>query len=410
MNAIHDAAHPTLRREPPILSVAALDRDPHGLYRRLRPVTPLIRRDNGSYIAIRACDVEQLATDPRTRQSETDYLRLRGITSGPLFETFSNWMLFSNGREHRRRRLPMSRAFAFKLIVALRPKIRALAHALIARHVSRGSMSFIDDFAALLPAHLICTILGLPESDIPRFTHWVYSVSRAVGLSFLDEELGQINADAEQLQRYTGELLDSRRRAPQEDFLSSFVAAVEQEGTLSPAEALAQVVLLILAGSDTTRGAMAVQVSLLLEHREQWQAVCADEALIPGAVSEALRYEPIAASIPRVTLEDLRLDPYVIPRDSFVSLSTMAAMRDPALYDEPDTFCIRRSESSRRHLVFGAGAHRCLGEALARAELEEGLTALVQRLPQLQLAGDPLRLKGHSGIRRPTPMPVSWPA
>ena len=395
--------------EPPTLSQAEIDEDPHGIYRRLRPITPVIRREGGSYIAIRGRDVQQLATDPRIRKSETEVLRARGITEGPIFEIFSKSMLYSNGQDHRRRRLPLSRAVAFKLIDALRPKIRSVADALIDRHFSSGAMSFTDDFCAVIPAHLICMILGLPELDIPRFTHWVHSLSRYFGFSFLPAEIPGIQTAAMELAQYMRKLLDARREAPRDDFLSSFVATAERDGTLSAAEILAQILTVIVGGIDTTRGAMAVQVALLLQHREQWDAVRTDEALIPGAVSEALRFEPVGGSISRVTVEDIPLDQYIIPSNSVLSLSTLSAMRDPDLYHEPDIFNIRRADHPRLHPVFGAGAHRCLGEALARAELEETLAAVVSRLPQLRLAGNPPVVHGHSGIRRVGSMHVSWP-
>ena len=155
---------------------------------------------------------------------------------------------------------------------------------------------------------------------------------------------------------------------------------------------------------------MAVQVSLLLEHREQWDAVRTDQSLIPGAVSEAMRFEPTVGSIPRFTLEDIALDGHVVPRNSILTLSTMSAMRDPTQYAEPDRFNIHRTDHPRRHLVFGAGAHRCLGETLARVELEEGLAALLERLPELRLKDNPLIVRGHAGIRRLIlPMRVWWP-
>jgi cytochrome P450 len=406
MSPEQPALHAT---EIPLFPIAALDRDAHRIYREQRSLTPLIRREGGSYIAIRAPDVERLATDPQTRQMETDLLKSRGIASGPLFNAIENSMLYSNGPEHRRRRSPMSRAFAFKLMSALRPQIRALAHSLIDRHFARGEMNFLDDFASLLPAHLISAILGLPESDIPHFTGWVYRMSRAISFSFANADIPDIEAAAQQLASYAQGLLAARRAAPRDDFLTSYVEAVDQEGLLSPAETLAQLITTILAGSDTTRGAMAVQVSLLLQHHEQWDAVRADNELIPRAVSEALRYEPVAASIPRFTLEDIDLDGHVVPANSILTLSTMAAMRDPARYNEPDSFDICRTDLPTRHLVFGAGAHRCLGETLARAELEEGLAAILERLPHLRLVGDPPAIQGHGGIRRVGPMVVSWP-
>lgn len=117
--------------EPPTFSIAELDRDPHPLFRRMRLMTPFLRRDDGSYIAIRCGDVERLYADTRTRQMETERLRSQGIHSGYLYDIFRHTMLYANGTTHRQRRAPLSRAFAFRLIAELRPTIRARAHKLI---------------------------------------------------------------------------------------------------------------------------------------------------------------------------------------------------------------------------------------------------------------------------------------
>jgi cytochrome P450 len=394
--------------EPPIVSTAALDADPHALFRHHRALTPLIKREDGAYVVIRAGDVERLATDPRTRQLETELVQSRGVTEGALFDFFKYGMLTSNGSDHHRRRAPLSRAFASRLIAELRPRIRATAERLIDNAYRQGEMNLLDQFAAVLPATIISEILGLPEADLPRFTGWVYQFARVFSASFAHEDAAQIETAARHLTDYVSELLASRRTAPSGDFLTSYAIAVAQEGNLSPIETLIQIVTVILAGSDTTRAGMTILVALLLRHRDQWDAVCRDPALIPGAVSEALRFEPPVGSFPRVTLEDLGVDGYRVPRGRILSISTLSAMRDPALYAEPDVFNIRRTDHPRRHLVFGAGAHRCLGEALARVELEEGLAALVQRLPQLELVGAPPTIHGHAGIRRVDAMQVGW--
>jgi cytochrome P450 len=140
-----------------------------------------------------------LSIDPRTRQSEGERLRSQGIDAGPLFEVLDNTMLYSNGAVHRRRRAPLSRAFAFRLITGIRPRIRALAIGLLRSHQPRGEINFLDDYAALLPARAVSMLLGLPEADIPIFTRWVYTLAPALGFSFLPAELPAMQQAARDL-------------------------------------------------------------------------------------------------------------------------------------------------------------------------------------------------------------------
>jgi cytochrome P450 len=393
--------------EPITVDTREVEEHPHRVFRHFRPLTPFVKREEGFYIAIRAQDVEQLATDPRTRQAETEFVVSRGVQDGPLFDFAKHTMVLSNGTDHRRRRAPLARAFAVKLIEELRPQIRAIADELIDDCVKRGGMSLLSDYCSVLPARIIAQILGLPAADIPEFTRHVYNLARIFTPAFSGEMVADTQHSAMKLMGYAKDLLDDRRRHSQNDFLTSYLEGLENSESLSDIEALAQVVTVIVGGSDTTRTAMAIQLSLLLQHREQWQGVCSNATLIPGAVLESLRYEPSVGSFPRFTLEDVDIDGCVVPRNCTLRLSTLSALRDPARYADPDKFDIARTDAPRRHPVFGAGSHRCLGEALAKAELEEGLAALVTRLPQLELAGEPARIYGSGGIRTIQEMRVS---
>jgi cytochrome P450 len=394
--------------DPPTVSAAELDVQPHEMFQRYRSIAPFLKRDNTGYLAIRAPDVEALITDPRTRQVEIEVALARGLREGALFDFYRHSMLFTNGPDHRRRRAPMSRVFAARLVEEMRPRIRAIAEQILDEARPEGGMNFLDRFCSLIPARMISDILGMPEADIPRFTAWVYSMSRAINSSFSNEHMAEIEHASQQLTRYVGELLDARRATPQEDFLTRFAQAVDEDGALSPKETLAQLVSVILAGSDTTRTALAIQTDLLLKHPDQWEAVRKDPALIPGAVSEAMRFEPSVGSIPRFTVEDVEVEGFLVPRNAILSLSTLSAMRDPSLYSEPDRFDITRADHQKRHLVFGGGVHRCLGESLATVELQEGLAAIAMRVPDLRVVGEPPRILGHSGIRRMTEMHVAW--
>ncbi|WP_338664097.1 cytochrome P450 [Pararoseomonas sp. SCSIO 73927] len=392
----------------PTLSVRELEADPHGVFGRYRPVTPVIAREGGGLIVLRAADVEGLMGDSRVRQTEVELPRQRGVADGALFDIFLNGMVTSNGPEHRRRRAPFTRTFAASLVTALRPVIRSEAEALIDRWRGERGADLVPGFAALLPARVISRMLGLPEGDIPYFTRLVYSVSRFLSFTFRPDELEGIKDDARALYEYVAVLVAGGRGVGRNDVLSGLLAAAAERGELTPVEVIVQIVTLIIGGTDTTRVAMASQVSLLLLHRAQWDALCAEPGLVRSAVAEGLRYEPSVASVGRVTLEEVVLGGTVIPAGQYLTLSTLSALRDEAVYDRPDLFDMHRADQRRPHMVFGGGPHRCLGEALARAELEESLSALTSRLPGLRLAGPPARVQGHMGIRRLDHLPVVW--
>ncbi|RMF36622.1 MAG: cytochrome P450 [Alphaproteobacteria bacterium] len=381
--------------------------DPHAGYARCRPLTPLIEFGDGLPYAIRHADVMALMTDPRTRQMETEGLLLRGIGSGALYDFFANTMLLSNPPVHARRRRPAARAFAYRLIDRWRPRIRALVGEMLDGIAAAGEAEFLTAIAAPLPARLTARILGAPREDAPGFASLVYRMSRGLG-SFRPEEFPAIEEAAAELTRYVRGLLEARRESPREDFLTDYLARVEEAGTLSEAETLMQIVSLIIAGSDTTRFGLTALFSNLLADRAQWQTVCNDPALAPAAVEEALRFEPPVGSIVRVLVDPLEIGGIALPEGTVLNLSMISAQRDSAVFSEPDRFDIRRDDHPRANISFGDGPHRCLGEMLARAEMEEALRAIASRFPQMRLAGPPMRPRGHTGIRGAGALPVAW--
>ena len=391
----------------PVLKTSDLDADPHGMFRRYRAVYPFVRRDSGGYIVLRHADVERLGKDPRTIAGETAFPEMLGVKDGALFDFFEQGMLTANGGIHRRRRAPFSRSFAARAIADLRPRLRRTSEALIDSWYADGHVEFVAQFAGQLPARIIGDLLGLPQADIPFFTGLVYQVTRFVSHSITPDEIPKSEAACRQLRDYVEKTLNDRRRTPRGDFLSHFLMNAEAAGELSPLEMVFQITQLIIGGTDTTRVAIVMQVALLLQHREQWDAVCRDPTLVSGAVAEAMRFEPSVASFVRVTTEDIEVGGAVLPTGQLAVMSTMSAARDEEVYERPDVFDIRRNDHPRLHPIFGAGAHRCIGEALARAELEESLSALTTRIPQLHLDQAPA-IKGHAGIRRIDTMQISW--
>jgi cytochrome P450 len=391
----------------PTLTLAELEADAHGAFRRYRREHPVVRHESGAYFVLRFADVDRLSRDPRIGPSGTAFPKMLGLNDGTIFDAFLYGMLTSDGDVHRRRRAPFSRLFAARAINEMRPGIRRTAEDIIDGWYGDGDVDFVDGFAAKMPARLIADLLGLPREDIPQFTLLVYEVTKILSFGRTPDEIVGVGVFAQRLRDYVDKALDERRRSPRGDFLSAFLAAATEAGEMSPQEMLYQIFQLIIAGTDTTRVALVMLVALLLQHGEQWAQVCRDSALVPGAVAESMRFEPSVGSVSRVSREDIDVEGAIIPAGKYVTLSTMSAMRDEKAYDRPDTFDIHRTGLPRLHPIFGYGAHRCLGEALARAELEESLSAITARIPQLQLDVPPA-VRGHFGVRRADAMRVSW--
>jgi len=386
----------------------ALNEAPHEIYKKHRSDFPFLQRECGAILVLRAKDVQALISDPRTRQIETELAQARGITSGPVIDLISYSVLFSNGAVHRRRRQPLSRGFAFRMMEGLRSNVRSLAEELVTHKVADGALRLRDDYAAAIPAITIAGILGIPRCDVPLFTSLSYRVSRILTTSWTSEDLPDIEKAIEELSEYVSELIDDRRKRPRGDFLTDYVASVDEAGEMSALEAIMQIVSVVLGGTDTTRTAIVVMIGLLLRQRDGlWQMLRDHPEMVPAAVSESLRYEPSAASVPRLAVADIELDGHVIPRGSPVLLSTMSALRDPEVYIEPDQFNLMRP-MGRWHPVFGGGEHRCLGEALARVEMEEALSALLNSRLDLKLGDQQLKVHGHAGIRHADELVLRW--
>lgn len=384
------------------------DADAYAYLKTLRDQAPIARTPMGIVLALRHRHLE-LVTSGVTRQLENETKLMQGITSGPIWDLNSSGMLFANGEVHRRRRSPVAKTFAFKLMDAMRPKASELATELINERLGKGPFDFVGEFAAQIPARIIADILGIPRSDLPVFMQWIADTAASIG--FIDtDKREQIENSLVAFNAYVQELLDNRRATPRDDFISHYVDETRSGGELSDAEIRTQVLGVILAGSDTTRGSLCMTLATLLTHPDQWRAFCADpEGLKKGVVNEGLRYQPIVAGVPRVAIEDVEIDGYRIPAGTPIAVSLLSALRDPDVYADPDTFDITRTDHPRWHPIFGGGAHRCLGEALARAEMEETLVAIARLAPNTKLVSDfPILQPG--AIRQVGAMQVAFEA
>jgi cytochrome P450 len=383
-----------------------LGEDPHPRVRALREASPVAITSQGMVVAMRARHLDIVLGDA-TRQVETDFLALQGVTEGPLIDGRRASLLFSNGDVHRRRRQPLVKTFAFALMEGLRPSTATVADRLVSERLGGGAFDFLDQVASYVPARIIGGILGIPESDMAYLQRLVEGASASLS-TFTPQARRELEANHLEFGAYVQSLLDRARRNPKDDFLSNFVSVVDAAGTLSEMEIVSAIVILITAGSDTSRSAIAATLSLLLQHPQEWSKFIANpDAMKKGAVAEGLRCEPVASGLPRYSVRDFELDGYLVPAERVVAFSILSACRDPEIYARPDVFDISRTDHPRWHMAFGGGAHRCLGEALARIEIEETLAAIARLAPRTRLEG-PLPRLNNEAIRNVDQMRVSF--
>lgn len=365
-----------------------------------RALGPIARDSAGMLHLFSQADLFTVLDDALTRQIETETLLMRGVTDGPAWEFHAHSLLFSNGDAHRARRGALGRTFAFPLMRALRPEIRATVEALVAEAGRTGRpVDFLRDVAGPLPARVIASILGVPQGDAEAFAQLVYSAIRVMQLRS-DDVFQAASADLERLNAYVAMLMEDRRRNPDDDFLTRFVKDADATGRLDETEVRTQIVTVIFGGSDTTRASLTMAFARLLQHPEQWEMIKADpDGWKAAAVEEALRFDPVVGGLGRVAVRDFDLRGLRIPKHTAMSPNLVGALRDPDMYRNPQSFDITRTDHPRHTPAFGAGPHRCLGEALARVELEEALATLARAWPDAALVGDPPRMRGLSGTR-----------
>lgn len=395
-------------REPVKIDSSISYETPHAYYKSLREQCPVAVTDIGVYVVLKHRYMDMLLDNANTRQFELEGMMLRGISSGPLYELYRDVMLFANGDVHKRRRAPMVRTFAYKLMDGVRPRVREIAGEVIEAHRGKGPVNFLDAFSRAIPARIIAEIIGAPPSDWEKFSKWVAAAARGIGF-FQNDELPEIDAGVAALNAYVEELLNDRRAAPRDDFLTSYAQATAAAGDLTENEIRMQMAGVILAGADTTRTGTASVLSQLLQHQDQWALVCEDpDKWKKAAVEEGLRYDPPVGSVPRFTLRELEIEGVVIPEGRVVSMSVLSGLRDPDVYPDPDRFDIRREGIPRWNIAFGGGSHRCLGEALARAEMEESIATIARLAPNIAMIGKPPTIKGAAAIRHIDAMTVEF--
>jgi cytochrome P450 len=251
-----------------------------------------------------------------------------------------------------------------------------------------GRCEFIADFAKPYPSLVIAEVMGAPLEDAPRLHHWSNVIQRQFDPTSLMAERELIERAVAGFYAYEDALIAARRGAPGDDLISALIEAEEAGDRLSDDELRNLVLNILVGGVDTSQSQLAHAVRLLAEHPDQWELLRSDpRGLALAAVEEALRYEPITPFTARILIDEVSYREVTFPAGSIVLVSAWHAHR--AGREDADEFDITADRGRDRLLTFGAGIHYCVGANLARAEMQEAIAFLAERVSSLALDGRP---------------------
>lgn len=385
--------------------------DPYSQYSLLRDRAPVYPHPLGFWVLSRYDDVSALLRSGAS--VELRNVRAEGMVNlrqkdekrkTPLIDGFS--MIDRDPPDHTRLRKLVQKAFTPKAIQGLAPRITQLMDGMLDEIAAAGSADLVDALAHPLPFAVIAEMLGTPPTDHARVRELSGTMVRALEPVVDPALMAVIEAADAELAEITAEMIAWKRLNPSDDLMTALIEAEEDGDKLSDDELVAQVLLLYIAGHETTVNLLAGGTLAFLRHPEQLAALRADGTLWENAVHELLRYDSPLQSSRRITLEPTAFSGVEIPAGAFVIASLASANRDEEYWGpDADTLRVDR-EKARSHVSFGSGTHHCLGAALARMEAGIALKRLVERFPALELDGDVV-WNGRINVRGPQHLPVS---
>jgi cytochrome P450 len=399
----------------PMARAAGCPFDPPPQLNRLQAETPVsrVRIWDGStpWLFTRYADQRAILTDPRF-SADTRRDGYPSVSPGvKARRQESRAFIAMDNPEHDVHRRMLTSTFMIKRVAAMRPRIQAIVDGLIDDMVAAGPPAdLVRDFALPVPSLVICELLGVPYTDHDFFQR----CSRAIIAR--DTPAEESLRVTDELKAYLADLVDRKLADPADDLLSRLVEQQLKPGVLTREQIADMAVLLLVAGHETTANMIALGTLALLEHPEQLAELrAADDspeyaALLANAVEELLRYLTIVHSgRRRVATEDVEIGGVLVRAGEGVILSNDVGNRDAEAFpDEPDRLDIHRP--ARHHVAFGYGIHQCLGQPLARVELQVVYSTLYRRLPELALAVPPadLRFKHEMIVYGVHELPVTW--
>jgi hypothetical protein len=390
--------------EPEVLA------DPHPLYHRLRTEDPVHwDRFLHTWVVTRYPDVlNVLHTFSADRTPTPAQLTAMDLSAlNPIAKVMVKQMLFMDAPAHTRLRSLASVAFTPRRVEVLRTHIQEIADDLLDRALPRGGMDVIADFAAPLPAIVTAGMLGVPAEDHAKLKKWSADFAEMLGnFQHNPDRIPRVLESTNHLTAYFKSAIAEARERPREGLIHSFMTAEVDGDRLSEEEIIANCIVTMVGGQETTTNLIGNGLLTLMRHPEKLAQMRDDPRMMPTGLEELLRFESPSQHTGRIAREDVEMGGKQIRKGQAVMAIMAAANRDPERFPDPDRLILDRADN--KHLAFGWAAHFCFGAPLARIEGQIAFETILRRLPNLALVPGPLVWRSNSGLRGLTALPVTF--
>lgn len=393
----------------------AFAKNPYSFYANLRKLDePYFYDSADAYLLSRYSDVEGAARNPTLVRSLEAFMdpgyvnaqqRARGWHDMPNHERFVQFSLLErDGATHFRLRVIVLRALSRRFIEQQRGMIETYVDRLLDQLLQQREFDFVADLASHVPGHIIGHLLGVPDKDCPQLRIWSENIVQFfdVGRTQAHKILAE-NATTE-FYFYLSDLIAERRKKPQEDLISSLVAA-QDAGEMSESELISTCMLILAAGHGSTIDVLGSGMHTLVSYPEQMRLLRQEPVHIQMAVQEMFRFESPLPFFHRYASEALVLNGQHYPKGTKFGLLYGSANRDPDQFPDADTFDITRNPN--RHVAFGRGAHLCLGNHLSRLDMEVIFLGILRRTRHIELSGPEPAYKKSLSVRGPESLRVT---
>ena len=376
--------------QPPNIYSPEIWTDPHPFYAALRRDAPVSRVEPGGMWAVtRYEDVRYVLKNPQLFSSEGFRASVQPAWL-PLRNPVIDSLLMMDPPVHTRLRSLITRSFSVPGVARLEPSIRASAEEIVTDMLARRRVDFVESMGLGLPSRAMSALLGLDPALAPRFKRWADAVTE-VGIVPPEQtqRRAELVADLEDLTHHLRGVLELRRRQPGEDVVTDLLQAQAQGGVMSEDELLGFLVILLVAGLETTYDLLGLCGLMLADHPELWARLKQDRALVPRFIEEVLRFESPSQSTIRTTTQEVELGGVRLPKGATVLVQFVSASRDESVYRDAHRFDLERTGPPS--LAFGQGIHFCVGAPLARLEARLALEVLLERCDRLVREPGPVK-------------------